>query len=227
MTDEETPEKWFEVDRYLCDQLVPKDPILEQALASSLAAGLPEHNVAPNQGKLLALLVEFVAARRVLEIGTLGGYSTIWLGRALPSDGTLDTLESNPTHAAVARENIARARLDDRVEVHEGAATESLAAFAASDVAPYDLVFIDADKPSNPSYLKGALALSRPGTMIVVDNVIRQGKVADATSKDPNVIGVRRMNEMIANDARLNATAIQTVGSKGYDGFALIRVLET
>lgn len=218
--------QWLEVDRYLCEQLVPTDEILDSALAASRRAGLPEHNVAPNQGKLLALIAQAAGARRILEIGTLGAYSTIWLGRALTSDGHLDTLEANPKHAVVARENIALAQLSDRVILHEGPALETLERFTTEGAAPYDFVFIDADKPSNSDYVRASLALSHPGTLIVVDNVIRNGAVVDASSDDPRVVGVRRMNALLANDPRVSATAIQTVGSKGWDGFALLRVLD-
>ena len=218
--------QWQEVDAYLCDALVPSDPVLDEALAASLRAGLPEHNVAPNQGKLLALFAQLAGARRILEIGTLGAYSTIWLGRALPGDGHLDTLEADAKHAEVARSNIANAKLQGRVTLHEGKAIETLERFIASDTEPYDFVFIDADKPSNSDYVRASLQLSRPGTLIVVDNVIRAGAVVDASSVDPRVIGVRRMNELLANEPRIDATAIQTVGSKGWDGFALLRVLD-
>lgn len=217
--------RWSEVDAYLCDALVPSDAILEGALAASLAAGLPEHNVAPNQGKLLALFAKLTSAKRILEIGTLGAYSTIWLGRALSPGGQLDTLEADPKHASVARQNIADAGLSSCVDLHEGNAIETLERFIANRVAPYDFVFIDADKPSNPDYLRACLQLAREGTLIVVDNVIRGGAVVDPANEDPRVIGVRRMNEMLATDPRIEATAIQTVGSKGWDGFALIRVV--
>jgi predicted O-methyltransferase YrrM len=215
---------WQEVDRYLCDQLIPEDPVLEAALEASRAAGLPDHNVAPNQGKLLMLIAQTLGARRILEIGTLGGYSTIWLARALPRDGHLDTLEADSNHAAVARGNIARAGLAEQVDLHEGPAAETLEALVSEQTAAYDFIFIDADKPNNPVYLRRSLELARPGTLIIVDNVIRDGKVVDPSDPDPRVEGVRRMNEMLAREPRVDATAIQTVGSKGYDGFALIRV---
>lgn len=217
---------WREVDRYLCASLVPSDPVLDAVLEASERAGLPAHNVAPNQGKLLMLLAQIQQARRILEIGTLGGYSTIWLARALPNDGELDTLEVDPDHATVARKNIARANLEDHVQLHEGPALETLARLGAERDDAYDFVFIDADKPSNPDYLHWSLELTRPGSLIVVDNVIRDGEVTNTSSDDPRVQGVRRMIEMIAREPRLSATAIQTVGSKGYDGFALLRVLD-
>lgn len=216
---------WRKVDRYLCESLLPSDPVLDAVLEASARAGLPAHNVAPNQGKLLMLLAQLQKARRILEIGTLGGYSTIWLARALPNDGRLDTLEVDPGHAAVARQNIARASLEDRVRLHEGPALATLARLAAERDDAYDFVFIDADKPNNPDYLRWSLELTQPGSLIVVGNVIRNGEITNTSSHDPRVQGVRRMIEMIARDSRLSATAIQTVGSKGYDGFALLRVL--
>jgi len=217
---------WKDVDAYLCDALVPSDPVLDATLAASQRAGLTEHNVAPNQGKLLALFDQLAGARRILEIGTLGAYSTRWLGRALPNGGRLDTLEADPKHVEVARKNIANAKLSDRVTLHEGKAVETLERFIASDTEPYDFIFIDADKPRNPDYVRASLRLSRPGTLIVVDNVIRGGAVVDVSSVDPRVIGVRQMNELLASESRIDATAIQTVGSKGWDGFALLRVLD-
>ena len=211
---------WSAVDGYLVGALQPDDPVLAQALADSDAAGLPQIAVAPNQGKLLMLLAKSVGARRILEIGTLGGYSTIWLARALPADGKLVSLEYEAGHAEVARKNIARAGLADRVEVRVGRGVDLL-----PDVeGPIDFAFIDADKASNPDYFQGALRLSRPGGLIVVDNVARQGAVTDARG-DANVQGIRRMFEMIAQEPRVEATAVQTVGSKGWDGFCLIRVV--
>jgi predicted O-methyltransferase YrrM len=221
-----TESEWNAVDRYITDLLVPPDPVLDAALVASEAAGLPAIQVAPNQGKLLALLVELHSARAVLEIGTLGGYSTIWLARPLPADGRLITLEANAKHAEVARANIARAGLDDIVELRLGPALETLPQLAAEGVGPFDLVFIDADKPSNPDYFTWALRLSRPGSVIVVDNVVRNGMVTDATSTDPSVRGTRRLYELIASERRVSATVIQTVGSKGYDGFAVALVTD-
>jgi predicted O-methyltransferase YrrM len=215
------PSQWTAVDHYLCEALVPPDPALDAALAASVQAGLPAINVSPNQGKLLHLIARMRGARRILEIGTLGGYSTIWLARALPDDGALTTLEVNADYAALARANIARAGVAERVTVRTGDAVKSLAALAAERVAPFDLVFIDANKDGNPDYLTGALALSQPGTVIVCDNVVREGRVAQAGSRDADVIGVRRYFEMAAANPRLTTTAIQTVGSKGWDGFAL------
>ncbi len=211
---------WTSVDDYLVGALQPADPALEQALADSDAAGLPAIAVAPNQGKLLMLLAQSVGAKRILEIGTLGGYSTIWLARALPADGKLVSLEYEARHAEVARKNIARAGFAAQVEVRVGRGVDLLPAVDG----PIDFAFIDADKASNPDYFEGALKLSRPGSLIVVDNVVRGGGVTDAVG-DANVQGIRRMFEMIAGEPRVEATAVQTVGSKGWDGFCLIRVL--
>ncbi len=216
--------KWNEVDRYFTDLLAPDDPELREALEASREAGLPPHNVAPNQGKLLFLLARVMGARSILEVGTLGGYSSIWLARALPPDGLLITLEENPTHAEVARKNIARAGFADLVEVHLGPAAKTLARLSAEKRGPFDLIFIDADKPSNPDYLKWALDLSRAGTLIVADNVVRGGEVVDPESRDRSVQGVRRFTELLAAEPRVTATAVQTVGSKGYDGFAMALV---
>ncbi len=218
-------ERWTAVDRYITDLLVPPDPVLDAALDASAAAGLPTIQVAPNQGKLLWLLARVRAARSILEIGTLGGYSTIWLARALPADGRLVTLEADPKHAEVARANLAAAGLADVVDVRLGPALDTLPQLAAEERDPFDLIFIDADKPSNPQYLAWALALSRLGTLIVVDNVVRAGAVIDADSDDPNVAGTRRLFELLAEEPRLSATAIQTVGSKGHDGLALAVVI--
>jgi predicted O-methyltransferase YrrM len=214
-------EIWTAVDHYIADTLIPIDPILEAALAANAAAGLPSIDVTANQGKLLHLLARIQGAKRILEIGTLGGYSTIWLGRALPPGGQLITLECEPKHAAVAQENIARASLSGVVEIRLGPAVDSLAQLHAAGADPFDLIFIDADKPNNPIYLEWALKLSRAGTLIICDNVIRDGEIADRNSKDPNVQGTRTMFEMLATEPRLEATAVQTVGSKGYDGFSL------
>ncbi|MCW5317166.1 methyltransferase [Nostoc sp. KVJ3] len=216
-----TQEQWTAVDSYFTDLLVPPDPALEAALQTSAAAGLPPHNVSPNQGKLLLLLAQIQGARTILEIGTLGGYSTIWLARALPSDGRLITLEADPKHAAVARANIAHAGLADIVDLRLGQALSTLPQIAAEANSPFDLIFIDADKPNNPDYFRWALKLSRRGSLIIADNVVRNGAVVDATSSDPSVQGVRRFNELLASEPRVSATAIQTVGSKGYDGFAI------
>ncbi|MEH1851540.1 MAG: O-methyltransferase [Nostoc sp.] len=220
-----TQEQWTAVDRYFTDLLVPPDPALDTALQTSAAAGLPPHNVSPNQGKLLLLLAQIQGARNILEIGTLGGYSTIWLARALPSDGRLITLEADPKHAEVARANIAHAGLSKLVDLRLGQALSTLPQIAAENQGPFDLIFIDADKPSNPEYFAWALKLSRRGSLIIADNVVRNGAVVDAASSDPSVQGVRRFNELLASEPRVNATAIQTVGSKGYDGFAIAIVI--
>lgn len=212
------------VDRYIADLFVPPDPMLDATLKSSEAAGLPPIHVSPNQGKLLHLLARAQGARTILEIGALGGYSTIWLARALPPEGHLTTLEVDPKHAEVARANIARADLGDVVELRLGRAVDTLRELAAEGRGPFDLIFIDADKPSYPSYLAWALKLSRRGSLIIADNVVRNGAVVDAASSDPNVIGVRRFMDLLADEPRVSATAIQTVGSKGYDGFALALV---
>jgi predicted O-methyltransferase YrrM len=217
--------RWTAVDHYLADRLLEPDAALDAALAASAAAGLPAHGVSPTQGRLLELLARVQGARTILEIGTLGGYSTIWLGRALPPDGRLVTLEANPHYAEVARANLARAGLAEAVELHVGLAETTLARLAADGDGPFDLIFIDADKAGNAQYLTWALALSRAGTLIVADNVVRGGAVVDADSADPGVQGVRRFFDLLAAHARVSATAIQTVGEKGYDGFALALVL--
>jgi predicted O-methyltransferase YrrM len=209
------------VDDYVTETIIIPDPALEQALAANAAAGLPSIDVSAPQGKLIHLLARMTGARAALEIGTLGGYSTIWIARALPPDGRLVTLERNAKHAEVARKNVARAGLAAKVEVRTGAALAILPKIEAEGLGPFDFVFIDADKTNNAAYLEWALRLSRPGTAIVVDNVVRDGEVADAKSADVDVVGVRRMFELIAREPRLSATAVQTVGSKGWDGFAL------
>jgi predicted O-methyltransferase YrrM len=217
-------ETWTAVDDYVTDLLIPPDPTLDAALAAADAAGLPPIQVSPAQGKLLALLAQLRGARSILEIGTLGGYSTIWLARALPPDGRLVTLEAEPRHADVARANIARAGLAARVDLRLGRALDTLPGVAADARGPFDLIFIDADKPSIPEYFDWALRLSRRGTLIIVDNVVRDGALADATSEDPSVQGVRRFMTRMAAEPRVSATVMQTVGSKGYDGFALALV---
>ncbi len=216
---------WASVDRYLNATLIPSDPALEAALAANAAANLPAIDVSPSQGKLLQLLAETQQAHRILEIGTLGGYSTINLARALPPNGKLITLELDPHHAKVALANIARAGLAHAVELRLGPALDSLAQLQAENAEPFDLIFLDANKDGYPLYLTAALELARPGTLILADNVIRDGEVIDATSTDPNVQGVRHFLELLAADPRISSTAIQTVGSKGYDGFAIARVL--
>jgi predicted O-methyltransferase YrrM len=219
-----TEEHWTAVDRYFTDLFLPSDPMLEAALEASTAAGLPTINVSPPQGKLLHLLARLQGACTILELGTLGGYSTIWLARALPADGRLITLEADSKHADVASANIARAGLAGIVELRLGRAQETLPQLAAEGRGPFDLIFIDADKPGYPDYFAWALKLSRRGTLIIADNVVRKGAVIDGDSSDPNVQGMRRFNEILAAEPRVSATAIQTVGSKGYDGFALALV---
>ncbi|MGW0839011.1 O-methyltransferase [Streptomyces sp. NPDC002787] len=217
---------WDDVDDYFTTHLAPNDEALTAALRDNAAAGLPAIDVAANQGKLLQLLAEIQGARRILEIGTLGGYSTIWLARALPADGRLISLEYSARHAEVACRNIARAGLDSIVEVRVGPALESLPKLTDENPEPFDLVFIDADKANNPHYVEWALRLTRVGSVIVVDNVVRGGRVADAASTEPDVRGTRTAIELIAEHPKLSGTAIQTVGSKGYDGFALARVVD-
>ncbi|WP_371580662.1 O-methyltransferase [Streptomyces sp. NBC_01314] len=217
---------WDDVDAYFTTHLAPNDEALEAALRDNEAAGLPAIDVAANQGKFLHLLALIQGARRILEIGTLGGYSTIWLARALPAEGRLISLEYSDRHAEVACRNIARAGLDGIVEVRVGPALESLPKLTDENPEPFDLVFIDADKANNPHYVEWALKLTRAGSVIVVDNVVRGGRVADAGSTEPDVRGTRAAIELIAAHPKLSGTAIQTVGTKGYDGFALARVLD-
>jgi len=221
MNMESQNEQWTTVDRYITDLLIPPDPALDAALEDSDAAGLPAISVTPAQGKLLWLFVRLVNARKILEIGTLGAYSTIWLARALPEGGRLITLEADPKHARIAGDNLARAGLTDRVDLRLGRGLDLLPKIAAEGIAPFDFIFIDADKVGTPDYFKWALKLSRPGTLIITDNVIRKGAVADAKSSDPSVVGMRRFFELLAKEDSVSATAIQTVGSKGYDGFAI------
>jgi predicted O-methyltransferase YrrM len=209
-------QQWTEVDTYFCNLLVPSDEALDAAIKSSDDAGLPSHHVAPNQGKLLQLLAQVQGARNILEIGTLAGYSTIWLARALPADGRLVTLESNSLHAEVAQANITRAGLNHLVELRLGNAVKSLQQLEMEGDEPFDFIFIDADKPSNPEYLAWALKLSR---------VVRNGEVIDPNSKDDKVQGVRRFSELLSLEPRISATALQTVGCKGYDGFIMARVI--
>jgi predicted O-methyltransferase YrrM len=215
---------WAAVDGYLEALGGSEDPVLRAALDRSRAAGLPAIQVSACQGKLLMLLARMRGARRILEIGTLGGYSTIWLARALPDAGRLVSLEIEPEHAAVARMNLAAAGLESLVEVRVGRAADSLAALAKEEGEPFDFVFIDADKPSNPEYLEWALRLSRPGAVIVADNVVRGGRILEEDAEEPSIRGTRRLHEMLARDSRVEATVIQTVGAKGYDGFALALV---
>ena len=213
---------WGRVDEYIVDKLVDESGALEAALAANEAAGLPAIDVSAAQGKFLNLMVTTTGARRVLEIGTLGGYSTIWMAQALPADGELVTLEFDPHHAEVAERNIARAGLGEAVRVIVGPAAETLPQLAADNPEPFDFIFIDADKPNNPIYLDWAIKLGRPGTVIILDNVIRDGQVIEPDSVDPRVVGTRAAFDMISSHPRLRATALQTVGSKGWDGFALM-----
>lgn len=223
--------RWSAIDDYISDRLLPVDPALEAALLDSDAAGLPPIAVTPNQGKLLELLARIQGASTILELGTLGGYSTIWLARALPRDGRLITLEAEPRFAEVARANIARAGVADMIELRVGAALETLPQLHAEGAGPFDLIFIDADKENYPGYLEWSLKLSRPGTVIVGDNVVRDGAILDPAAYDPEhgeplIRGVRAFYDLLAADSRLDATAIQTVGAKGHDGFALMIVGE-
>jgi predicted O-methyltransferase YrrM len=216
--------QWTAVDRYFQDLFAPPDPALDAALQGGAEAGLPAIQVSPTQGKLLWILAKMVQARAILEIGTLGGYSTVWLARALPPDGRLITLEVDPAHADVARANIARAGLAGRVELRLGRALDLLPRLAAEGAGPFDLFFLDADKPNNPEYFQWALKLSRRGSVIIVDNVVRRGAIADSGSTDPAVLGTRRFLELAAAEPRVSAVAVQTVGVKGHDGFAVALV---
>ena len=217
-------EIWNDVDDFVSASFVQADSALDAALAASKAAGLPEINVAPNQGKLLMLLAQAMGARRILEVGTLGGYSTIWLARGLAPGGSLVTLEANPDYAKVAGANLARAGVADRVEIRVGRALDTLPQLAADGAGPFDLVFIDADKPPTAEYFQWALKLSRPGGVIIVDNVVREGAILDADSEDRMVQGIRRFFDAVAAEPRVDATVIQTVGGKGHDGMAILRV---
>lgn len=216
--------EWIAVDDYLNNLLVPTDDVLEHILAESQAADIPAMNVSPNQGKFLQLMVQICGARTVLEIGTLTGYSAIWMARALPPDGRLITLEFEAAYAALARQHFERAGLTDKILVREGNAVETLPQLAEEQTGPFDMIFVDADKPNNPTYFEWSLKLSRPGTLIILDNVVRRGEVINPRSDDPRVQGTQRVLAMIAAEPRVSATALQLVGSKGYDGFALIRV---
>jgi predicted O-methyltransferase YrrM len=218
-------ELWTAVDNFLSSQLVPADPILDAVVKSSADAGLPPIAVPPTQGKLLNLLARIIGAKKILEIGTLAGYSTIWLARALPADGRVITLEYDPKHAAVARKNFQRASLENRIEIRVGKALDTLPEIATAHLAPFDLIFIDADKENNPAYFTWALKLSRPGTIIIVDNVVRDGAVLDAASSSADIQGIRQLFTMLANEPRVSATALQTVDAKGHDGFAVALVL--
>ena len=218
-------ELWTEVDRYVNETVAPNDEVLDAAMKANADAGLPSIDVTASQGKFLHVLALAVGAKRVLEVGTLGGYSTIWLARALGRGGRVVTLEYEPKHAEVARKNLKRAGLAKKVEIRVGAAADSLARLAEEGVKPFDLIFIDADKKNNAVYLDWALKLAKPGTLIIVDNVVRDGKLADAESDDPDIVGTRAMFQRMASEPRLVATALQTVGSKGYDGFAIAVVV--
>lgn len=215
---------WDRMDDYIANKLVKPDAALDAALAANSAAGLPAIDVSAAQGKFLRLMVRITGARRILELGTLGGYSTIWMARALPADGRLVTLEYEPRHADVARRNIDAAGIGHKVTIHVGAAVDTLPVVARESSEPFDFIFIDADKPNNPVYLDWAVKLARPGTVIILDNVIRDGKVLDPANPDPRIVGTRAAYDLIARHPRLSATALQTVGSKGWDGFAMMVV---
>jgi predicted O-methyltransferase YrrM len=220
-----TKELWTSVDNYISDLFVPFDPVMQEVLATSEAAGLPSISVAPNEGKLLMLLAQISGARKILEIGALGGYSTIWLARGMASGGTLVTLEASAKHAEIARINIARAGLTDVIEVRVGSALDTLPQLAAEGRGPFDVIFIDANKDNYPEYFDWALKLSRRGSLIIADNVIRDGEILDSTSNDPRVQGTRRFNQLLADEPRVRATVIQTVGRKGHDGVAIAIVI--
>jgi predicted O-methyltransferase YrrM len=220
-----TQELWSAVDQYIDDELALTDSILAAALAANAEGGLPAIDVTAAQGKLLYMLARLANARRILEIGTLGGYSTIWMARALPADGKLITLEFDPKHAAVAKSNVERAGFSRIVDVRVGAALDSLPAIEAEKGGPFDLFFIDADKVNNPNYFEWAIKLSRRGSVIVVDNVVREGGLADATSEDAAIRASRKVTELLGSDPRVDGTVIQTVGTKGYDGFAVAMVV--
>ncbi|HVR05597.1 MAG TPA: O-methyltransferase [Solirubrobacteraceae bacterium] len=217
-------ERWDAVDDYITELLIKDDPALDAALRASDEAGLPAIALTPPQAKLLHLIARVHGARRILELGTLGGYSTIWLARALPPDGRLLTLELRADYAAVAAANLQRAGVAERVEIQVGPALESLQALISQQPAPFDLIFVDADKQGTPDYFQCALALSRPGTVIITDNVVRDGAIADPATEDPRALGMRRFHELLAAEPRVSATTIQTVGAKGYDGFTLALV---
>ena len=218
-----TQDLWSSVENYL-NSFLPADPVMDTVLEASAAAGLPPIHVSPMQGRLLMLLARMSGARNILEIGALAGYSTIWLARGVSPEGRVVTLECAPEHAAIARENIARAGFERQVDVRVGVAIETLASLHAEGAGPFDLIFIDADKPPYPDYLKWALALSRPGTVIIADNVVRDGRVADAADPGLDIQGIRRFHEMLAATPGITATTLQTVGGKGYDGFTVIQV---
>ncbi len=220
-----TNDTWKQVDDFFSNALIPQDPALDRTLRANREAGLPEIDVTPLQGRFLEILVRATGARRVLEIGTLGGYSTIWLARALPQDGVVVTLELEPRHAEIARANLRSADLESRVDFRIGPAAETLAGLVAEGTPPFDFIFIDADKAGYPEYLQWSMRLCRPGTLIVADNVVRDGKVVDPGNPDPNIQGVRQFTDLLAREPRLSATVLQTVAGKGYDGFAVAVVL--
>ncbi|WP_414859343.1 O-methyltransferase [Paenibacillus haidiansis] len=212
---------WEQVDLYIEEKLIPADPVMDKILAANRLADLPPIDVTPSQGKLLRIYVQMIGAARVLEIGTLGGYSAVWMAGALRQGGKLVTLEADPRHAETARANFALAGLEDSIELRVGYALEQLEQLAKEGIEPFDLIFIDADKPNNPGYLQWALRFSHPGTVIIGDNVVRGGEIIDPHSTDPRVAGVRTFFDLLAGMPNISATAIQTVGSKGYDGFAI------
>lgn len=214
--------QWAAVDAYFADQLTPLDETLNRVLAANGEAGMPTHDVSSVQAKFLALLVKITGAEKILEIGTLGGFSTIWMARALPENGQITTIERNPDHARVALKNMATAGIDGKVDLRVGAAVDVLSTLTG----PFDLIFIDADKTNNPVYLEWSIRLARPGTVIVADNVVRGGSVVNPDSTDSDVIGVRRFMDLLATDPRLDSTAMQTVGEKGWDGFSITIVKE-
>jgi predicted O-methyltransferase YrrM len=220
-----TQELWSAVDQYIDDELALTDPVLAAALTANTEGGLPAIDVTASQGKLLYMLARLIGARRILEIGTLGGYSTIWMARALPPDGKLITLEFEPKHAEVAKSNVGRAGFSKIVDVRVGAALDSLPVIEAENGGPFDLFFIDADKVNNPNYFEWAIKLSRKGSVIIVDNVVREGGLADATSEDAAIRASRKVTELLGSDPRVDGTVIQTVGTKGYDGFAIATVV--
>jgi predicted O-methyltransferase YrrM len=217
-------DSWTAVDRHFAGRLLSTDEAMDDVLAANLAAGLPAIDVSPLQGKFLHLIARAIGARRILEIGTLGGYSTIWLAKAVGEAGRVVSLEFQPRYAEVARSNLERAALDDRVEIRVGPALDLLPEIEEENIGPFDLVFIDADKANQDAYLIWALRLSRPGTLIIGDNVVRDGEILDAATKDPPVIGIRSFLDLLGTEPRLSATALQTVGAKGWDGFAMALV---
>jgi predicted O-methyltransferase YrrM len=212
---------WNDVDIYFSSKLQESDQIMDSILKANTEAGLPAIDVSPNQGKLLYLLAKLKAAKNILEIGTLGGYSSVWLARALPEDGHIVTLEFSEKHANVAKENVRNAGLENKIDIIVGPALETLPTLEKKGFSSFDFIFIDADKPNNPNYLKWALELSRPGTVIIADNVVRNGKVIEDDNEDSNVQGIRQFIDLLSEESRIDSTAIQTVGAKGYDGFVL------